>query len=369
MGVWQMERSDRNTLYYILVFFSGYIWMPLILYFPKFREKHYNTKKLSITIILFSAISVFIAIASNWRTAIFNGIFLFICLLVLSHLYGYIDVFSVLKRRKIAIALLIGILLVNPLIDLSYAMVVVRHERTQMNALEFVQETLVVFQDKELLKKVKSLSASVINEGTFNVKPWDETYLENIVTNRFVNLKISDNCLYYAGKVGYSNPKFREELINQIISIFPNTILSLFNYDVTSKLESTSYSIGDFLYATATNNENAKGSSVISSIPGVGMAIFGYWYLLIIFPLFIVIFYMFDSFVNISHGKIIFSFFFFIMLVPSFNYFNDRHVFTFEFKFILRTYFESIFVFLILYKLFLLIERFYPIRKINIKNK
>ena len=88
---------------------------------------------------------------------------------------------------------------------------------------------------------------------------------------------------------------------------------------------SEAFSFTDYLYSLSVNDPAVKGCAIIGTMPGLGMAIFGYWYLLIIVPVFVILFYMFDSFVNINNGKIIFSYLFFMMLILIVNNFNATY--------------------------------------------
>ena len=118
-------------------------------------------------------------------------------------------------------------------------------------------------------------------------------------------------------------------------------------------------SITDNLYSIAINDPTVKGSAIIGSMPGVGLSIFGYWYLLFIIPIFIIIFMMFDSFAIVFKNKVYFSFYFFTLIFIVFNFFNDRHVYTFELRWILRNYIESIVMFLLIFNFTKNIEKYF----------
>lgn len=356
-GIWQQDVTDRNLIYYIATFFTGFVWMPLIILFSKFRNENYSIKSKIVPILIYSIFVFIMAIASNWRTIIFTGIILVISLLFAGVLSNYYRIREIISTKKVAIITIVIFIGLGPLIDLSYAMVIARHDRTKLSAIDFLDKTISIYNDKRTIEEAKKLASVVSDNGNFTIKNWDEKYLNNIVMNRFVNLKISDNCLYYAKRIGYQNPIMQNELKNQIVAMLPNALLGIFNIDYSKKIETASYSIGDFLYSQAIKDNQVKGSAVISSMPGVGMAIWGYWYLLLLFPIFLLIFAMFDSFVNEKNGRIVYSYLFFIMLVSTINYFNDRHVYTYEFRFIIRTYFESVIIFLIQMKIFRFIEQ------------
>lgn len=356
-GQWQSERSERGFVFYVANIFQAYIWMPLIIPFSKYRfenvsENIYSKNKL----ILYSFLVFVVAITSNMRTILFSGVLLIVFLFLVGVVYGFYSIKKYLKPKKIGLAIIVFLLASGPLVDLAYTMVIVRQDRVEMSASDFLEKTISVYQDKERINKAKQIGSSIINKSAFKINTWNEEYLNNIVLNRFVNLKISDNCLYHARNVGYNNPQMQEELFNQIVAFTPNILLNVFNVDSSKKLETSSYSITDYLYSLSISDPNVRGSAIIGSIPGLGMAFFGFWYLVIIIPIFIIIFFMFDSFVKIHKGKIIFSYFFFVMLLMIANYFNDRHVFVFEIRYIFRTYAENIIIFIIIMKFVRIIE-------------
>lgn len=352
LGVWQMESQDRSLVYYINTAMSGYVWMPLIILFPKFRlYPSLNTEKAIKYIVIYSAIIFVIAIASNWRTILMSGIFMVVGLFGVGILFQHFTLRSVLTPKRLVLVVAAFLFVSGPLMDMALAMTIVRGERTELPALEFLIKTVEVYSDKDQIDAAKNASFNSSVLTNFDSYEWNESYLNNAILNRLSNLKISDNSLFYANEIGYQNKDMQDEMLNQILAFTPNVFLSFTNYDLDTKVSSSNYSIGDYLYGLAINSQDKLGGAVISSMPGVGMAIFGYWYLIIIIPLFLVIFTMFDSFVVIRKDKVIFSYFFFLMFLTSLNYFNDRHVFVFEFRFILRTYFESVLIFLLTMKI------------------
>lgn len=352
LGIWQIENADRSFLYYFNTILSQFVWMPLILLFSKFRINQPPINK--IQIIQISVYSIFVlimAVASNWRTIIFSGIFLVMGLFGVGLLLNHYDVKKVLALRKVVLTVVIFIFISGPLVDLSASMVVVRGERTSLSAFEFLNRTINEYSNKDNIKSIKN---STINNNTnlpYRSFDWDETYLSNIILNRLVNLKISDNCLYYATQIGFENKRMQSEMFKQLKASMPSVLISFFGENPAKLKADTSYSIGDYLYSLAINSSSELGSAKISSMTGVGMATFGYWYLILLIPIFIVIFTMFDSFVCTKNKQIVFSYFFFLSFLISLNYFNDRHVFTMEFKYITRTYLESVVLFLVAFKL------------------
>ncbi len=363
---WHKEVTDRNFLYYINSILAAYIWMPVIIPFVKFRyNKFVESKKSNKFIIIYSVFVFIVAIASNWRTVLFSGIVLFISMYSIGVLLEYYNLKRAITPKNLILIIALFFIVTGPLVDLGYTMLIVRGERYTLSTVDFLKKTIDVYNDKDMIDRVKKNGIGE-NGIKLNLNKWNEDYLHNVILNRFVNLKISDNCLFYAKKAGYQNPLMQKELVNQIKAFTPNVLLKSFDIKYSKKTESSSYSIGDYLYSIAIKDSSVRGSAIISSMPGVGMAFWGYWYLLVLIPMFLIIFSMFDSFVYIKNRSIVFSYFFFVMLTQIVNYFNDRHVYIFEFRFILRTYFETIIIFLIMMKVVRIIIRIFS-KKTNNK--
>jgi hypothetical protein len=192
---------------------------------------------------------------------------------------------------------------------------------------------------------------------SYSINRWNEEYLNNYVFNRYCNLKISDNCIYYANKIGFANDKMQDVLLNDIIGYVPGFVQRGLKITTNNNKDEIKASITDNLYSLAIDDTTVKGSAIIGSMPGLGLSIFGYWYLMIIIPIFVIMFTMFDSFaILLKNNTVHFSYFFFTLIVTVFNYFNDRHIYNFELRWIFRNYVESILIFLIVFKIVRTIE-------------
>ena len=357
-GAWE-KYTEKNILITIGQSLTIFLWMPVIIPFYKIRNIEFKlTTKTKYFIILYSLLVVAVAIASNWRTILYSGIIIFISMYLIGTLYGYYRFKNNLSSSKIiGIAISIYIFL-GPIMDLGVAMVITRQTRYSTNSSDFLQNTLDIYNDKEQLHKFREI---ITNNGNshFSINRWDEDYLDNYFFNRYCNLKISDNCIYYADKIGHSNPKMQDVLVDQMSSYVPSVIANSVGIESKTRKEEYQSSITDNLYSLAIHDTSVKGSAIIGSMPGVGLSIFGYWYLLVIIPIFLLIFMMFDSFAYVANNRVYFSYYFFTLIVIVFNFFNDRHVYNFELRWILRNYVESIILFLLLFTILRKIEKIF----------
>lgn len=355
-GAWE-NFTQKNILITIGQSLTIFLWMPVIIPFAKIRNVDFEiTPKTKYLILGYSIFVIVIAIVSNWRSILYSGIIVVVSLYIIGLLHGHYRIKNNVSVSKIISITIFAYIFLGPIMDLGIAMVIVRQTRYNTNSSEFLKNTIDTYKDKEKLKTFRD-AMSKVEKGSYSINRWDEDYLDNYFFNRFCNMKISDNCIYYANKLGYANPKMQDVLKDQILGFIPSVIATRLDIKSKTRNEEFQSSITDNLYSYAVNDNRVKGGAIIGSLPGVGLSIFGYWYLFIITPVFILIFLMFDSFAYVVKNRVYFSYYFFTLVVIVFNFFNDRHVFNFEMRWIFRNYLESIILYLILIKILRKIER------------
>jgi hypothetical protein len=355
-GAWE-NYGEKNIFIALGRAISIFLWMPLLIPFFKVRNIKSNLdQRTKISIIVYSALVVLISILSNWRTILYSGIIIFGLLYIIGVLYGYYDLKKMFNPKRLILLIVAVFVITGPIVDLGVAMVISRQNRYSSNSTEFFKNTVAVFNDKKALHKFETIMLKG-DKISYSINRWNEEYLNNYVFNRYCNLKISDNCIYYANKLGFANDEMQDVLLNDIIGYVPGFVQRGLKITTNSNKDEIKASITDNLYSLAIDDTTVKGSAIIGSMPGVGLSIFGYWYLLIIIPIFVIMFTMFDSFaILLKNNTVHFSYFFFTLVVTVFNYFNDRHIYNFELRWIFRNYVESILIFLIVFKIVRTIE-------------
>lgn len=328
-----------NYLYILNLLLSGYSFCPFIFLMPNYNiiKTPYKVNK---TIIIFITAMLFlIGIATNMRTAsvmvIANGFFLFI----VYNLYYPIDYKKYLKPKTVIISIILIYFFTGPFMNISKAMLETRGDRAGKNGIEMIEMTFKSLQDDNKMDKNKKIKGSGI--------VWDEEYLDNDILNRFCSVKILDETLFHAQRIGYANPIMQEQLKIKMKDFFPGIIKQSFNIKVPEEIRH--YSLTDVLYSLSINSPSARGGVKIGTLQGLGLAIFGYWYLLILIPVFIIIFYFIDAGIAFcySEKKMYFSLWFIINIIAICYYFSDRHYYEYEFRYIFRSFFESIIFFLV----------------------
>ncbi len=222
-GAWE-NYSEKNILITIGQSLTIFLWMPVIIPFYKVRHiESQLSQKYKVLIIIYSILIIVLSIVSNWRTILYSGIIIFLSMYIIGLLYGYYNYRKIFTTKKIIVIVISIFIISGPIMDLGIAMVVTRQTRYNTSSSEFLKSTLDVYNDKEFLKTFKQTMYKK-DKLSFSINRWDEEYLDNYLFNRYCNLKISDNCIYYADKIGYANPKMQNILNDQVLSYIPSFI-------------------------------------------------------------------------------------------------------------------------------------------------
>lgn len=323
-------------IYIINLLFGGFYQIIFLFFFKQFNiiKQPYTIHK---TVIFSFAIFLFIiGIATNMRTAsvlIFANIFFTFIIYIIYYPFN----FNHLLKLKFLIPILITIFFFSgPFMRISKAMVTSRGERDGLSGIEMLERTFnSIRKDNDSQKK----------RTKEHIASWNEEYLSNSILNRFCSLKILDETLYHARRIGYANKKMQKDLQEKIIDNLPGLIKNNLEYQIPE--DSRRHSLTDKLYSLSINSKRNMGGIKIGTLQGLGLAIFGYYYPLIIIPVFIVIFFYLDATILYRKNRIYFPLWFMANILLCCYYFSDRHYYLYEFRFIMRTYFESILFYII----------------------
>lgn len=342
-GLYTLEGLNVNSDFGFIewavnLFFSGYFQIIFIFYFRKFNNIKGDYKIRHILIAVLAAAIFVIGIGTNMRTSAIivfaNAAFS----MVLYFLY-YPEQKQILYKTKFVVPIgLVVLFFVGPFQRISESMVSVRDSRSGKNAIEILEMTLN--SDKEN------------NEGEFTIKKefssieWDERYLSSDLFNRFCSLKILDETIFHANRLNDSDrQKMRLGLYEKILDQVPGIIKRQLGMRIS--YEERQYSLSDLLYYLSVEGRTYLGGVKIGSLQGLGLALFGNWFFLVLIPLYFIIFYLMDSIVMYKSGRIIFPLFFFAEMMNYLALFSDRHFYLYEARFILRGFWETVIVYII----------------------
>ncbi|MGN6291492.1 MAG: hypothetical protein ACTHMV_02020 [Chitinophagaceae bacterium] len=304
----------------------------------------YNKKKLY-QLILYTILLFVVSLGRNSRSSFMLGFTTIGLGYFLGLMLGKFN-YKILTPKSIIISGIIFWVVTGPLSDLGIAMVVERTHRGQISSGELLVRTITTFQDKEALKNYK-----VAATEKFKSTDWDERYFDNIFLSRFCNLKYNDASLEQAYKLGKIDPLMQKYAIDKTLATFPQPVLTFFNIGIDKQAISVG-SFGDYLFYRASGT--TFGGFRTGQFAGVGLASFGWWYLLILGVGMGIIYFLhdlflvyrkngFNSYISLAGLTSITSTFMFLSLSS-----NSQSV-TNLFSYILRGWLQLVILYLVVY--------------------
>jgi len=342
---------------------SGLVYLklaPALLLFPQLNPNIRKNRN-RIVIIVYLLICSSIGLFSGKRSPILSPFAITFYMLIIFFVTGHKSLgrfFTPVKLITLGLILIIVIPLIS---DISLAMLYNRRIRNEVTKKEFFNLTIETLQDKILMQKIRSAEKEMNDDAISYIEDWDETYLNNFILNRYANLRISDQTIYYADKIGYANHNMYETFINTILATLPTPALN-FLYIKIDKNE-MDYSPGDMLYYLGSGNKLSFGGHRVTSHIGDGLATFGFLYFPFQFIIFLAIFKLLDCLVFFTPDGTIYSPFGFLQLIMLFNLFNNAAGIVGNISYLLRGFFQTILIFFVVISLI----RFLFLKKDNIR--
>lgn len=327
-----------------------FIYAPIILLFPNLLNlDKYNKSK---AIWVYTIIVFIIQIASNSREAIIAPIAVIGLLFFLNCVKGNINLAKVISPFRLVL-LVVLLLLGLPLLgDLSLAMISTRAVRDDVGKVELFKETVNTLLDDA---KIKSLRALADNESSSQlssyVMGWSENYIDNFMLNRYANMRITDQTLYYAEKRGYGNSNMSDNFNERIINLLPTPIANLLGFNLDKR--KSEYSRGDLLA------DRGTVSYIVTSHVGDGLATFGHVYFLYQFIAFYLVFMLLNTFVYYAPGRAIYAPFALMNVFTFLGMFRNANGMITDVSFILRGYWQGILTYLVVFLIVKVVIRFF----------
>ena len=333
-----------------LVGFSYFRFAPLLLFFPVLTKNESNRVVVYNPFVLFYLILlVIVAFATNHRTEILGPIGTLMLLFILSYVNCGKTIRKSINKKYIVYGGFLVVFIFPVINDISLAMLYHRNYRNDISRVEIFRRTMDTFLDKEKMetlhllaekKELKEISLSIEN----NTK-WTEVYVKNFVLNRYCNLKVTDNTLYHAKRVGYPNEVMYNNFWYELFILLPTPISNFLGlkYDKTEY-----YSSGDRLKALS-ENRHPRRTNLITSNLADGLLTFGYWFFPIEFIFFFIRFLFLDTFLLRYKGHVFYSV---LGLMTIFNFLamgihsggcSD------SLQYLLRAYWQDVILFIIAY--------------------
>ncbi|MGJ8735209.1 hypothetical protein [Zobellia laminariae] len=316
------------------------MYAPLCLFFPSLLKLKYENQK---ALFIYAGIIFIINIASNSRESIIMPIatvfILFFLFLVLNNL----KLTSYISPTKMLVAVIFLLLVLSLLSKVSLAMLHTRNVRDDIDKLELFQKTIETVQDEALMKRLKATKDRRDEKLKSYQQGWTEYYVDNFMLQRYANMRITDETLYYAEKRGYGNKEMQKLFKENIIVLFPTPVLGIFGVSIDkSKME---FSRGDFLYKPGFK------SFIVTSHVGDGLATFGHWYFLIQFFAFYLVFKVLNSYILHTRQGIKYAPFALINVFLFLGMFRNANGVSSDISFLLRGFLQGVITYLILFHL------------------
>jgi hypothetical protein len=298
----EIEYGDVNNKFLAGLLYLQYA--PIILLFPTLSRIPVSNRGKTLIWIYVSFI-VLASLATNSRQAMLFPIFTIILLFFLYLLKNNESIYKFLSPIKIIVIGTIVIFGLELVSDISLAMLYTRGSRSNISRGDLFDKTLETLQSDQIMNNLRN--ASLEERSTINSynEGWDERYLNNFMLNRYGNLRVSDQTLFYAKKIGYANTKMQESFFEKVLATFPLPFLNMLGININKDL---SYSPGDMLSLIA-GDRTFLGGFRITSLVADGLATFGYLAFLIQFVLLYLSFILIDSFVFYKKKTTLFSIF------------------------------------------------------------
>lgn len=253
-----------------------------------FGRESVNMKALLPMLLLFTLLLFLVSLGRNSRGAFMLGFTSVGFAFILGLLLGILKT-RLFTLRNILLAVFGFWFFTGPLADIATAMVMVRGQRYDITRMELISLTLQAFNDKEAIRLYKLAGISQDRE-------WDEQYMNNLFLARFCNIKYNDASLLDANRISEADPDMFNFTMDRFWATLPQPALTVLNMQV-DKAGVTTYSFGDYLHYKAGASSSALGGFRTGHFAGMGMAAFGWWYLLILGIGMWPVYYIFDKLV------------------------------------------------------------------------
>ncbi len=332
-----------------LVGFSFLQYAPLLLFFPSL----YSNNTCGIIVksrggLWYLIFIVILAFATNSRYAILEPFGTFVLLLFLSYLQYPIEMRKRINKKNILLGVLAVIFIVPFLSDVSLAMLANRGIRENVSVAELFSSTISTYLDRDKMEQLRRLKEGEGLDASNNYREdWSETYVNNFALNRYCNMRVSDNTLYHAKKIGFGNEKMYDDFWNEIMALCPMPILKLFGitYNKTER-----YSRGDKLKAMSMGS-SPFASNLVTSHLADGLLTFGYPYFIIEGILFYLRFLFLDTFLIRRKKETIYSMFGLITIFSFLAMFRNAGGACDSLSYLLRGYWQDVILYLISFAL------------------
>lgn len=326
-------------------FMKSYSVFPIFLMMPVLYKFQSDIKLFSWNhkVVIYIVFLILIGIATTRRSIMFQPIvaiaFPYVLLLIMNN--------KILINTKRSLLIIIGVyLLTGPVSNIAMAMILNRQISYEQNASRTMESVLELYSDKEKMHYLfQSQLMEYDNKGK-NEDGWSEYYVDNILLDRFCNVRVIDATIFHAQNIGLGNSMmmkeyFRDYFINLVPSFLLGSVKK--NYDITSP--------GDVLSSESLRRSSLYTGYRVAGDTGVGLSLWGYaFYLINTFVVFVFLYFLASLVkVDAKTKKLIIPIPVLASLMSYFMFFGNSYGIFKYFRFVLRDGWEAILVYCIMF--------------------
>ena len=321
------QNTDSGDIFArILEGMEKFIYIPLLFLLYDNIKNSKIEKKFIIILICYFLYSIFLSLSLNQRSHFFEFLFVLLFFISIATLYFEIKIFKFIFFISLIITF------ITPY--LSKTILVNREFKDELSASDLITKS--VKKNEYIEYKIKSTS--------------DENYTENAIVDRLILIKYFDRSYFLTKNFSDIHKlSIKEFTKSRTIAVLPQNIINLFLDDFDKK--DYMISMGSF---TERLNGMVGGNFSIGSFLMESKLLFGKFYLLSIYILFLILFIFLQQFQKFKDNRIIYSYLPFILTLEIYHLcMSDSMV---DFFYIFRTLIQySILYFFVTY--FLRIKR------------
>lgn len=362
IGISQLEAKDVSPLVRFLLPFINFIYAPILINFKRLYTKEIvMSKKLNVRVYLYVVVLVLLSFLGNGRQFMISSIMVLLLLYFFVAFLFKRNLKQVFPPRLVILFLIISIAIVGPLEKMANAMLIVRNERANISAIELFDATILAFNSSRLEEKS---NVTKYKENNFS---WEEDYTGNIFFDRLCNLKIADMTLYYVSKANVNPIQAQNDLSIKILAQLPTPVLDLLGFEINKYDSEIPFTVASKVKDITIGY--SSGGKTVAAHSGTGIYLFGEWYPLIFMLIYLLLFYIFDSFILIQNGVIHYSALFLINIFYFFTFLNFKDGIISDMLFIGRPYIQMCFIYIFLFHFTEILSKFFRFRTKKLQLK
>lgn len=299
MGTDEAKAENLGWFGHMMGVIKVFSVFPVLLLFKNLYTGEQLSHKYKTPIIIYIVLLTAIGLATGKRTIIFSS---FVTILMCYILPLFSENKKLFTKKSMFIGLFSIYLITGPVADLAMAMALGRDRHEGTSAEKTFDNIIELYQDKEKLHTMYQLALMATDNEGDNLSGWSEYYVDNIMLDRFCNIRVCDMSIDYANKLGFNNRTMHNYMSNIVLFTLPTPILKAFGNN-TNKFE-YQYTPGDLLSSESLNLGGYHGYRVAGDV-GIGLYLWGEMYFIYALFIYIIYFYFFASLVKVLPNSIL----------------------------------------------------------------